>query len=64
MNIEKIKNIVWVNLQSAKENDYFFDGWTDEEIAHDLQCFAEDCSELNKYEMLPHIAEWRRVNEK
>jgi hypothetical protein len=58
-----IKEIIFSNLQSAKDNQYSFDGFTDEDIAADLIAFAEDCSDFKVEDMLPHIKEWRRLND-
>jgi hypothetical protein len=62
-----IKQIVFDNLDSAKENGAFesgeeLDGATAEEIAEDMVVYADDCDEFTTEQVLPHIKEWIKAN--
>ena len=58
------KEIVFNNLDAAKENGYFEIGGhlrdaTPEDIATDMNLYADACIEFSHEEMIPHIVEWK-----
>jgi hypothetical protein len=60
---DKIREIVFSNLDSAKGNGYFEPGEylfsaTPKEIADDLVALAEDCECYEPEVLLPYVIEW------
>ena len=46
-------------LNDAKANDYDVSGWTNEEIATDLICYADECESASVEQLDPFIQAWK-----
>ena len=46
-------------LNDAKQNDYDVSDWTNEEIATDLICYADECVGVSVEQLVPFIQAWK-----
>lgn len=65
--MSNIKQIVFENLQNAKENGAFgrggyLDSASAAEIADDMIALAADCETYSANELLPHVEAWLEGN--
>ena len=66
--IENLHEIVFSNLDAAKENGYFAPGellhnQSAKELAHEMIAYAADVEHIDSPEILvPHIEEWLKQN--
>jgi hypothetical protein len=57
--MNRFRKSVFEGLDNARENDYYFEGWTLKDIALDMLAYDVDSEESTVEELIPLIREWR-----
>ena len=59
---DELRKKVDENIKEAHLNDYSFDNYDDEDLAGDMQAYAENCEDETYDDILAAVKEWREKN--